>query len=193
MTPEEPNAATDETRVRPFAQRIMGALQLQTAVYDEIAADPEATNQSAVVVAIAALAQALGGPERIPMEELPFALAWAYFSWLVPGTLVWATATRVLALEADLPRVLRCVGFATVPQALWLLGLLSAGSAPFEMALGVLIFGLALVANVLAIRQAFAVTTVRALQAFLLGFLAFAAVAIVLGFLFAQMGTEIAA
>ena len=72
MTPEEPNAAADEAPVRPFVQRVAGALQLQRAVYDEIAADPDATNQSAVVVAIAALAQAFGGPERIPMEELPF-------------------------------------------------------------------------------------------------------------------------
>ncbi|MDG2308768.1 MAG: YIP1 family protein [Candidatus Binatia bacterium] len=191
MTPEEPKNASAADEVRPFVQRMTGSLQLQGPVYDEIAADPDATNQAAVVVAITALAQALGGPERIPMEDMPLALAWAYFSWLVPGALVWVVGNRFLGTNVDLPRVLRCTGYATSPQILWLLGLASLDSAPFELALGVLIFGLSLVANVIAIRQAFAVTTIRAVQAFLLGFLAFAGVAVVVGFIFAQLSTRL--
>lgn len=191
MTPEEPQPTTDESPVRSFLVRSTGALQLQSPVYDEIAADPEATNQAAVVVAITALAQCVGGPEPVPVAEVPLALAWAYFSWLVPGTLVWVVATRILALEADLPRVLRCLGFATTPQILWLMGFLSGGSEPFFLALAALIFGLTLVANVIAIRQAFAVNTIRAVQTFLLGLVAFAGVAIIIGFVFSQLGTPI--
>ncbi len=188
MTPDE--STEEQPPKRPFFLRLMGALQLQTDIYDEIAADPTATNDAAVVVALCGLAQSFAGPEQVPIEQLPGALAWAYFSWLVPGTLVWLVATRGLSMESDLPRVLRCVGFASAPQLLWLATLASPErSEPLEMALGVLIFGLALVANVLALRQAFAVSTLRAVQAFVLGFLAFALVAIVLGFLLAQLGT----
>lgn len=189
MTPEEPESTA--AGPRSFALRVLGALQLQPEVYDEIAGDEGATNQAIVLVALCAVAQALGGPERMPLEELPFAVAWAYFSWLIPATLVWATSTRFLHMEADLPRVLRCVGFAAAPQLLWLAGLPAPESVPFQLALGVAIFALALVANVLAIRQAFAVNTLRAVQAFALGFLAFAAAAMVIGFVFAQLGTEL--
>jgi len=191
VTPEDPEGAAPAETVRPFGLRLMGALQLQAPVYDEIAADPDATNQAAVVVGLAALAQGLGGPERIPLEQLPIVLAWAYFSWLVPGTLVWVVGTRILSHQADLPRVLRCVGFATAAQVLWVIGVVAPDSTPFHLALGVLIFGLALVANVVAIRQAFATGTLQAVQTFLLGFLAFAGVALIIGFVFAQFGSEI--
>ncbi len=191
MTPEEPQGTATASDARPFVQRMTGALQLQAPAYDEIAADPQATNQAAVVVAIAALAQALGGPERIPLADLPIALSWAYFSWLLPGTLMWVVATKILGHEANLPRLLRCLGFATVPQVLWLAGLLSSGSIPFELSLGVLIFGLALVGNVIAIRQAFAIDTIRAVQTLLLGFLAFVGVAMIIGFVLEQFDTAL--
>lgn len=191
MTPEEPQPTAAAEAPRSFVQRLLGALQLQSEVYDEIAADPAATNQAVAVVTLCALAQALGGPERLPLERLPLALAWAYFSWLVPGTVVWVCATRLLGMQADLPRVLRSVGFASAPQILWWIGLAARESVPFQLALGVLIFALALIANVVALRQAFAVNTLRALQAFALGFLAFAAVALVIGFLTAQLGAEL--
>lgn len=190
MTPDDPGAA-ETNPVRPLLHRMTGALQLQASAYDEVAADPEATNQAAVVVALAAIAQSLGGPEPIPIADLPFALAWAYFGWLVPGTLVWVVGTRILRFTADLPRVLRCGGFATTPQILWVMGFLAGGSEPFFLALGVLVFGLTLVANVIGIRQAFGVTTLQAVQTFLLGFMAFAGVALILGAVFAQFDTPI--
>lgn len=191
MTPEEPTPTAETEAARPLLARITGALQLQSAVYDEVAADPDATNQAAVVVAIAAVAQALGGPEGSALADIPFILVWAYFSWLVPGTLVWVMGTRVLGLEADLPRVLRCVGFGTTPQLLWIAGLLGRDSEPFLLALATLIFCLGLVANVLGIRQAFQVNTFRAIHTFALGFLAFAGFALVVGFLLAQAGTSL--
>lgn len=191
MTPEDPEHAADAPLVRPLLQRMTGALQLHASVYDEVAADPEATNQAAIVVALAAIAQSFGGPEPIAIADLPIALAWAYFGWLVPGTLVWIVGSRILKFTADLPRVLRCGGFATTPQILWVMGFLAGGSEPFFLALGVLVFGLTLVANVIGIRQAFAVTTLQAVQTFLLGFIAFAGVALILGFLFAQFDTPI--
>ena len=194
MTPGDDDPAAPSTSSgegRSLLGRMLGALQLQSAVYDEIAADDRATNQATVVVAITAIAQALVGPERVPFADIPIALAWSYFGWLVPGLLVWVMATRALGLVADLPRLLRCTGFATTPQVLWILITFSEGSEPFELALGAVIFGLALIANILAIRQAFSVSTIRAVQTFALGFLAFAGFAFLLGGIAAQLGTRL--
>jgi len=176
------------TEVQPFVVRLFGAARIDPKVYGQVASDPAATNQAAVVVALSALAQAIGGPERIAIAEIPIALAWSYFSWLIPGTLVWLVAVRVLKHEADLPRVLRCVGFATAPQIYWLLGLLPIEAEAFRLAIGVVVFMMALVANVIAIREAFAVPTLRAAVIFAGGFLAFALLAVALGSILATLG-----
>lgn len=191
MAPKEPTPTNEAKTARPLLARITGTLQLQAEVYDEIAADTDATNQAAVVVALAAVTGSLGGPEPGTLADLPFELALAYFSWLVPGTLLWIVATRALDFQADLARVLRCLGFATTPHLLWLGGLLAGGSEPFFFALFTVIVILLLVANVLAVRQAFAVNTLRAVQAMLLGFLAYTGVAVVAGFVLAQFGISL--
>lgn len=191
MSADEQEEAASTPAARSLLLRMTGALQLQAPVYREIADDLDATNQATVVVAITALTQALGGPEPVQMQDIPFALAWSYFGWLVPGLLVWTMATRALGFEGDLPRLLRCTAFATTPQVLWLLTLVSGGSEPFTLALGAVIFGLTLVANVLAIREAFGVATIRAVQAFALGFLAYAGFALILGAIASALGQQI--
>ena len=179
----EPTGNPLPTERRSFVRRVLGAIQLEENTYDEIATDTSATGQAAVVVGVSAAAQAIGGIEEAGLGEIPGALAWGYFSWLLPGTLLWVIARNFLALQADLIRVLRCIGFATAPQILWLFALLAPESFPFRAALGLSIFGLGIATNVLALRKAFATTTIKAIQTLL----AFAALAVLAGALLASL------
>ena len=179
----EPSGNPLPTEPRSFVRRVLGAIQLEENTYDEIATDTGATGQAAIVVGVSAAAQAMGGIEEASLGQLPGALAWGYFSWLLPGTLLWIIARNFLSLEADLIRVLRCIGFATAPQILWLFTLLAPESFPFRAALGLSIFGLGIATNVLALRQAFATTTIKAVQTLL----AFAALAVLAGALLGSL------
>ena len=176
-SPEIPDTQAEG---RSFLRRVTGALQLDSPTYNEIASDPAATAQAAIVVAMAAAAQIVASPEALDWSQLPLVLAWQYMSWLFPGTLLWLIGTRVFGLPTELPRVLRCQGFATTPQLLWLLGSLAPQSRPVLLALAATIFLLVVAANVIAIRAAFTVNLMRAIQILLL----FAAAGLILGSIF---------
>jgi len=60
MTQDAPGPAT--ATPRSFTDRLVGALKLDPAVYDEIEHDPTAMGQSVAVVALGALARACRQP-----------------------------------------------------------------------------------------------------------------------------------
>src|SRR5690606_22105893 len=60
-TPHFPEAAMRPVGQRSLTERMKGAALLKVDVYEEVEADPTATQQAAIVVGIAALAAAIGG------------------------------------------------------------------------------------------------------------------------------------
>jgi Yip1 domain len=135
-----------------FQDRVIGALTLQPATYEEVEADASATTQAAIIVVAAAASTALGSPRLMIFIVLPMVLlsllAWAIgaFALLIVGTKLFPGKNT----QADFGQMLRVVGFARTPNLFAFLTMI-----PFlgrVIALGLAIWGL--VALVVGVRQA---------------------------------------
>src|SRR5262245_40416192 len=111
-----------------FQDRVVGAMRLQAATFEDIEHDPTAISQSATVVVAAAAASLVGS------------LVWGFFAgtwvatilfallgWAVSSAVVWLIGTRLMPgknTEADYQQVLRVVGFAQAPGLFSVLGII---------------------------------------------------------------------
>lgn len=99
-------------------QRAIGALMLNTAIYEEIEDDPGALQQAAMLVAIVALVSGLiGGAMNSGhfLTGLVGHLLSTLVGWVVWGVVIWLVGTRIFDAEAEAPEVLRVIGFAYAP------------------------------------------------------------------------------
>lgn len=161
-------AAPTPSGGRSFGERVLGALRLDTSVYDEVAADSAALGQAAVVAAAAGVARALSAPSGAFSKQ---GLVWAgvvFLFWLASSVTTWAIAWA-LGHDADLGRLVRVCGFAMAPFLLLVAWLL-----PIELVRVAVLFlstALLLATFVVGVRQGLRVSIGRA--AFVL-FVAFA-------------------
>jgi len=165
---------------RSFGERLLGALWLDAAVYDEIEHDPGALPQAAGVVALGAVAAGLGSPAAGGGVGLVAGLVAAALGWLASTAVVWLVGVYWLKHTSDYPELLRTLGFASAPQLLMLLGIVPL--LGWLAALAAWVWGLA--AFVVAARQALDVTTGRAVAVCLLALGVWIALSLVLGLLF---------
>jgi hypothetical protein len=167
-------------RNRPLTERMIRAARLDPALYEEVERDTSATGQAATVVLIVGVAYAIGtllsggGVWAILsiVSVLLGWIAWSYITYFV-GTRLFATPqTRVSPGE-----MLRTLGFAHAPLILLvllfipLLGWLAAAVG------GVL----ALIAGVIAVRQAMDFDTGRAIGTVLVGAIVYIIIQVILG------------
>lgn len=152
-----------------WTDRMKGAALLRVDTYEEVEADQTATGQAAGVVALVAVAQAIGGAgEGGPgifagiISALVGWLLWAGITYLIGAKLLGGTATW--------GELLRTIGFAQTPGILHVLGLIPVLGAIIR--LGVVFW--VLIAGIIAIRQALDVTTGKAILTAVLGWLAMA-------------------
>ncbi len=178
---DEPQHGTLEHLV----QRMIRASRLDPTVYDEIAIDPAATRLGTIVLLVVGLAQGIGSFAQFGRVGVLLSLGSAYFGWLCSSLLVWFVGTRFLHGTGSLTRLLRTMAFAASPQFLWILAALPLG--PLELLLGLVVFSLTLVANVVAIRQSLQIPTPRAVGAFVGGFSIFVVFAVGLAVLIAPL------
>ncbi|HVC19782.1 MAG TPA: YIP1 family protein [Vicinamibacterales bacterium] len=161
-----------------FGDRIIGAMKLDAATYEEVEADRTATGQAMAVVILASLSSGLGvmrilGPAGVIGGTLSALVAW--FVWAL---LTYAIGTRILPepqTEATVGQLLRTTGFAAAPglirvlAAIPLLGWLVAIVASVWM----------LAAMIVAVRQALDYTsTLRAVGVCVIGWLVYLATAL---------------
>jgi hypothetical protein len=102
-------------------QRIVGALKLDNAIYEEIEHDPAATRQAAILVAVIALIGALisaGLHSGNIITAFLGQLVSTYVAWLAWAVVLWLIGTKVFKAEADVPEMLRVTGFAYAPALL---------------------------------------------------------------------------
>jgi len=167
-----------------FTERLVGALRLDTRIYEEVEADPNAMGQAMGTVALAAIAAGIGslrGPGPIA------SLLGAFIGWFAWALLTFFIGTKLLPepqTRADLGQLLRTTGFSAAPGILRVLGIVPV--------LGQLVVVVAsiwqLVAMVVAVRQALDYSsTGRAVAVCLIGFLVYVAIALFLG-LFVGLG-----
>lgn len=149
--------------MQSWGERVIGAARLDIDTYEEVEADEGATMQAAGVVALAAVAQAVGA-SAAGLNPIAAAigglLGWALWSgvtyligaYLFKGTATWGELLRTLGF-AQAPGFLYVLAF--IPGLGWLLGI----------AIAIWI----LVAGIIAIRQALDITTGRAIAVAIIG------------------------
>lgn len=146
-----------------LVQRMLGAATLNIDTYEEVEADDTATVQAGTVVAMVAVASAIGaigsGGSIIfaPIAAIVGWLAWAGVTYIIGDKLLGGTATW--------GELLRTLGFAQAPGVLYILGIIPILGA--FVGFGVWIW--MLVAAIIAIRQALDFSTGKAVLTAVLG------------------------
>jgi hypothetical protein len=168
---------------RSFAERVIGALRLDAGIYDEIEHDPNALGQAAGVVALAALAAAIGSAGQIGVGGAVLLVLGSLLGWALSTAFVWLVGVYWLKHSSDYQELLRTLGFASAPQILLLLNAIPV--IGFLLALAARLWGLA--AWVVAVRQALDVETGRAVLVCVLAVLVQAACAFGLVLLFGSL------
>ena len=168
-----------------FLQRLIGAVSLDAAIYEEVEADRGATVQALVVVVLSSLsagigARGLGGssPGNIAFITIVSLMAWAAWALvtLQVGRLLPEPQTKV-----DVGELLRTTGFATAPGILRLFGVLPGVTIPVFVLCAVWM----LAAMIVAVRQALDYTsTGRAIIVCVIGWALAIGLALAVGLLF---------
>ena len=160
-----------------FVDRIIGAIRLDPATYEAVEHDTDATWQAALVVAVAAIFSGVGSSGGRTRDLFAGVLAslifWAIFALF--AYLVGVYLLRGPQTSATFGEVLRALGFSYAPSLFAILGLI-----PGIGFLIVFIAGIwALIASVIALRQALEVSTGRAVAIAVVAFLAMIVVLVV--------------
>lgn len=169
-----------------FIRRILGALGLDAATFEDVEADRSATRQAMLVVVLASIGAGIGnaGIGDAAPQAIVYGTAASLVAWATWAALIYYLGTRVMpepTTRADLGQVLRTLGFAAAP------GMFRA----FEVFGGTRWFVLPVtsiwmvVAMTIGVRQALDFsTTTRAVALALLGWGISVGVAVVVGLLF---------
>jgi hypothetical protein len=149
-----------------WIDRMKGAALLHSDTYEEVEADQSATGQAAGVVALVAVAQAIGGAGEWSSGILAGLIS-TLLGWLLWAGITYLIGAKLLGGTATWGELLRTIGFAQTPGVLHVLGLIPVlgGIIRFAVAIWVLIAG------IIAIRQALDVSTGQAILTAVLGWL----------------------
>ncbi|MBA3443176.1 MAG: YIP1 family protein [Pyrinomonadaceae bacterium] len=161
-----------------WTERMLGAAKLDTNIYEEVEADHTATGQAAGVIALVAIAQAIGASGHGTYGIIA-GLAGAIFGWLLWAGITYLIGDKLLGGTATWGELLRTIGFAQAPGVLYVLGIIPLFGGLVRVALGIWI----LIAGIIAIRQALDFSTGKAILTAVLGWLAVAIPSAILGVL----------
>ena len=106
-------------------ERMVRAAKLDPELYEEVEADTDATFQAGVVVALSSLAGGIGAVSLVGMTGLFLLTAAALLSWVVWATVIYVVGAKMLPepqTEADVPQLLRTLGFAATPGLIRIFG-----------------------------------------------------------------------
>ena len=151
-------------RPRSLVDRMRGAALLDVATYEDVEHDTQATGQAAVVVALTAIATAIGlswrgGPGVIS------ALVSTLGGWAVWAGITYAVGTRLFGGRATWGELLRTLGFAQAPGVLMVAAIVPVLGGLVRAVVSVWL----LVTMVVAIRQALDVDTGKAILTGVIG------------------------
>ncbi len=154
--------------------RIVRAIRLDWTVFSEIALDRGALKEAALIVAIVSFLSAVGaGIARSSFGAfIGDWLAGILLGWIGWAIITYVVGTRMFNGDTDIPEMLRVLGYANAPTLLGLLGFIRCIGWIFTL-VGVL---LALVAAILAIREAMDFDTENAIVTAVIGWVIYIAV-----------------
>jgi len=157
-----------------FTERMIGAATLDVATYEEVEHDTKATGQAAGVVALVALAGAIGGFNEAGYGVLG-GIAWSFIGWFIWSAITLFIGTKVFDGTADMGEMLRTLGFAQAVGVLKVVGFVPL----LGWIAGVVVAIWMLVCGVVAVRQALDFDTGKAIGTVILGWLVMMAVGFV--------------
>lgn len=155
VTPSAPKRSS-------FLHRLIGAVALRAATYEEVEADRCATWQAVAVVVFSSVAAGLGarGFGANSAGDVAFFSVVALMAWVAWTLVVFEIGARILPgaqTRTDVGELLRTTGFASAPGLLRLVGVLPGMTIP-SFAVAALWM---LVAMIIAVRQALDYTNTR--------------------------------
>jgi len=167
-----------------FGDRIVGAMKLDAATFEEIERDTNAMGQAVGVIAIAAVASAVGS-FGLGLLGLPVRALFAVIGYLAWSLAVFLIGTKLMpepATKADFAEVFRVVGFAAAPGVFNVLAILPI----FGLLVRLVVFFWTIAAMVIAVRQVLDYsTTGKAVVVCVIGFVVFFVINVMFGVLFA--------
>lgn len=167
-------------------QRLIGAAALDTAIYEEVEADPTATSQAFAIVVLSSLAAGIGarGLSEVTVGGVVFFSGVALVAWAAWALVTFEIGARLMPgpeTRVDVGQLLRTIGFASTPGLLRALGIMPAVAIPVFVATSIWM----LLAMIVAVRQALDYrSTGRAVAVCVLGWVLAITIAIVLGLVF---------
>jgi hypothetical protein len=179
-------ATTSAVSNNTFLQRLIGAVSLDAAIYEEVEADRSATSQALLVVVLSSLSAGLGarGLGGFSIANIFFFSVVALIAWAAWALVTFEIGARLLPepqTRADVGEMLRTIGFSSAPGMLRVFGALPGVTIPMFALTAVWM----LAAMIVAVRQALDYTsTARAVAVCALGWTLALAIALVLGLLF---------
>ncbi len=157
-------------------ERMIRAAKLDPTLYDEVEKDPNATSQALLVVLIVAVLSGIGG-FRGGVMGFVGGLVFAIIGWAVWSLVMFWVGKTFFKGTATYGELLRCVGFANTPNALRLFAFLPVVGGLIALVASIW----ALVAMIIAVRQALDITTVNAVITAIIGAVIYLVVVGVLG------------
>ena len=150
-------------------ERIVRAIRLDWTVFGEIAKDRDALKEAAIIVAVVTFLSAIG--TGIAAKSFG-AFFGAWIVGIAVGWIGWAIVTYFVGTtlfkgQTDVPEMLRVLGYANAPLLLGLLRVIPCVGWAFPLIGGLL----ALVAGVLAIREAMDFDTGNAIVTVIIGWI----------------------
>src|SRR6266852_2646298 len=112
--------ATTTTATNSFLQRLLGAMALDTAIYEEVEADTGATTQACAVVLLSSLAAGLGARSfgESSLANIGFISIVALLAWAAWALVTFEIGSHLLPepqTRVDVGELLRTIGFASTP------------------------------------------------------------------------------
>ncbi len=160
---------------RTIIDRMIGAAKLDVPTYEEVEHSESLTAQAAMVVAIAAVARAIGGVDGGSAQILS-GLMTALSMWIVWAGITYLIGDKLLGGTATWGELLRTLGFAQAPGVLAIVGVIGPLSGVTEIVVSIWL----LVAGIVAIRQALDFGTGKAILTAVLGWLSAMLVAVLI-------------
>ena len=152
-----------------MVDRIVRAIRLDWTVFREIAEDQNAMSQAAIIVAVVTFMSAVGS--GIASRSLPgFFVDWILailVGWIGWAIITFLVGTIVFKGQTDVPEMMRVLGYASAPKLLGIFGFIFCVGPIITLAGWVL----ALIAGVLAIREAMDFDTESAIVTVIIGWL----------------------
>jgi Yip1 domain len=139
--------------VASFQDRVIGAMRLRAATFEDVEHDASATSQAAIVVVAGAASRGLASIS-LGVSIFLGGIVAALIGWVIGAAVVWVIGTKLLPsknTQADIGQVLRAVGFAQAPAILGILTIVPILGWVIAFVLAIW----TLAATVIAVRQAF--------------------------------------